>query len=158
MGPESLRLKPGDEWPFRLASRVEEWYTINMDYAHDGNTVHLVVYHIIWCPERLRTVLVGPLRTRLEQISHEVAAEHDWTVIELAIQPDHLHLYIRATPGTAPSDSPRLITGRNSRYLRDEFPHRKRLPSLWTRRYLLSTAGHVSQETMRNYSERQSRM
>jgi putative transposase len=129
-----------------------------MDYAHAGHNVHLMVYHIMWCPKRRRTALVGPIHTRLEQIVRAVAAGHDWTVIELAIQPDHVHLFIRANPRTLPSDIPRLITGRNSRYLRDEFPQLKRLPSLWTRRYLLSTAGHVSQETMRHYSERQSGM
>jgi putative transposase len=89
-----------------------------MDYAHDGHTVHLVVYHIIWCPKRRSTVLVGPIRTRLEQIVREVAAEHEWTVIELAVQPDHVHLFIRANPRTLPSDIPRLIKGCSSHYLR----------------------------------------
>ena len=71
-----------------------------MDYAHEGHNVHLVVYQFIWCPKRRRKVLVGPLRTRLEQIVREVAAEHEWTVIELAMQPDHVHLFIRANPRT----------------------------------------------------------
>ena len=121
------------------------------------HTVHLVVYHLIWCPKRRRKVLVGPIRTRLEQIAREVAVEHAWTVIELAIQPDHVHLFIRANPRMLPADIPRLIKGRSSRYLRDEFPHLKRLPSLWTRSFFLSTAHTVSQETIRKYSERQSR-
>jgi putative transposase len=47
----------------------------------------------------------------LEQIVREVAAEHEWTVIELAIQPDHVYLFIRANPRTLPSDIPRLIKG-----------------------------------------------
>jgi putative transposase len=128
-----------------------------MDYAHEGHNVHLVVYHIIWCPKRRSKVLVGPIRNRLEQIVRGVAAEHEWTVIELAIQPDHVHLFIRANPYTLPSDIPRLIKRRSSRYLRDEFSHLKRLPSLWTRSFFLSTAGNVSQETIRKYIERQSR-
>jgi putative transposase len=69
-------------------------------------------------------VLIDPIRTRLEKIVREVATDHDGTVIALAIQPDHVHMVIRATPGTAPSDCPLLSTGRNSRDLRDEFPHR----------------------------------
>jgi REP-associated tyrosine transposase len=93
----------------------------------------------------------------LEQIAREVAVKHAWTVIELAIQPDHVHLFIRANPRMLSADIPRLIKGRSSRYLRDEFPHLERLPSLWTRRFFLSTAGNVSQETIRTYIERQSR-
>jgi putative transposase len=123
----------------------------------ERHNVHLVVYHIIWCPKRRRKVLVGPIRTRLEQIVHEVAAEHDWTVLELAIQPDHVHLFVRADPYTLPSDIPRLIKGRSSHDLRAEFPNLCKLPSLWTRSFFLSTAGNVSQETIRKYIERQSR-
>ena len=114
--------------------------------------------HLIWCPKRRRKALVGPLRTRLEPIVCEVAAEHEWTVIEVGIQPDHVHVFIRANPRTLPSDIPRVIKGRSSRYLRDELPQLRRLPSLWTRSCFLSTAGNVSQETIRNYIERQSKM
>jgi putative transposase len=128
-----------------------------MDYAHDGHNVHLVVYHLIWCPKRRRQVLVGPIRTRLEQIVREVAAEHDWTVIKLAIQPDHVHLVIRANPRTLPLDIPRLIKGRRSRFLREEFLHLRKAPSLWTRSFFLSMVSMVSQETIRKYIERQSK-
>jgi REP-associated tyrosine transposase len=128
-----------------------------MDYAHEGHNVHLVVYHIIWCPKRRRKVLVGPIRNRLEQIVREVAAENDWTVIELAIQPDQVHLFIRADPNTLPSDIPRRIKGRSAHHLRQEFPQLRKLPSMWTRSCFLSTAGNVSQETIRKYIERQSK-
>lgn len=128
-----------------------------MDYAHEGHTVHLVVYHIIWCPKRRRKVLVGPIRARLEQIVREVAVENDWAVIELAIQPDHVHLFIRADPNTLPSDIPRRIKGRSSHHLRQEFAQLRKLPSMWTRSFFLSTAGNVSQEPIRTYIERQSK-
>jgi putative transposase len=116
-----------------------------------------VVDHIIWCPKRRRKVLVGPVRARLEQLVRAVAEEHGWTVLELAIQPDHVHLFVRANPYTLPSDIPRLIKGRSSHDLRDELPHLWKLPSLWPRSFFLSTAGNVSQETIRKYIERQSK-
>src|SRR5262245_4894557 len=97
------------------------------------------------------------MRARLEQIIREVATEHDGTVNEVAIQPDHVQLFIRTNPYTLPSDIPRLIKGRTSQYLRDEFPRLRRLPSLWTRSFNLSTAGNVSQETSRKDIERQSK-
>jgi putative transposase len=128
-----------------------------MDYKHEEHTDHLVVYHIIWCPKRRRKVLVGPVHDRLKQIIGEVAAEHAWEIVRLAIQPDHVHVYIRANPYTLPSDIPRLIKGRSSHDLREEFPHLRKLPSLWTRSYLLSTAGRVSQQIIQQYIERQSK-
>ncbi len=128
-----------------------------MEYAHEGHHVHLVVSHIIWCPKRRRTVLVGPVRHRLEQLSNEVVAENGWQIIRLALQPDHVHLLIRSNPNTLPSDIPRRIKGRSSHDLREEFPHLRKLPSLWTRSFFLSTAGNVSQESIQQYIERQSK-
>jgi putative transposase len=126
-----------------------------MDYKHEQHCVHLVVYHIIWCPKRRRKVLVGPVAQRLKAIIDEVAQEHAWEIREWAIQPDHVHLFVRADPYTLPSDIPRLIKGRSSHHLRKEFPHLLKLPSLWTRSYFLSTAGNVRSEIIQKYIERQ---
>jgi putative transposase len=42
--------------------------------------------------------------------------------------------------------------------LRQEFPHLLRLPSLWTRSYFVSTAGHVSSHTIqRSIAEQRTR-
>ena len=128
-----------------------------MEYQHEQHTVHLVVYHIIWCPKRRRKVLQGKVAQRLEQIVHEVANENAWEVIQLAIQPDHVHLFLRANPYTLPTDIARLIKGRSSHVLREEFPHLMRMPSLWTRSTFYSTAGNVSAEIIEEYIERQSK-
>ena len=116
-----------------------------------------MVYHIIWCPKRRRKVLVGPVRDRLEQIIGGGAAENGWEIIRLAIQPDHVPLFIRAHPNTLPSDIPRRIKGRSSHLLREAFAHLLKLPSLWTRSCLLSTAGNVSQAIIQRYLERHSK-
>jgi putative transposase len=126
-----------------------------MEYAHEGHNVHLVVYHLIWCPKRRRKVLVGPVRSRLEQIIRQVATENGWEIIRLAIRPDHVHLFIRASPTTLPSDIPRRIKGRSSHLLREEFPQLRKLLSMWTRSFFLSTAGNVSQELIQRYIEKQ---
>ncbi len=127
-----------------------------MDYQHEQHSVHLVVYHLIWCPKRRRKVLVGPVRDRLRQIIEEVVAERGWEIIRLAIQPDHVHLFIRANPYTLPADIPRLIKARSAHDVREQFPHLRKLPSLWTRSYFISTAGNVSQQTIQRSIERQS--
>jgi len=128
-----------------------------MEYEHDNHNVHLIVYHIIFCPKRRQKILVGPIRERLQQITQEVATENKWKVIELAIQPDHVHLFIRSNPRILPTDIARLIKGRSAHVLREEYPFLKRLPSLWTRSTFYSTAGKVSSETIQGYIERQSK-
>jgi putative transposase len=140
-----------------LTAYVVSAIHINMEYIHEQHAVHLFVYHIIWCPKRRRKILTGKVAERLEQIIHQVAQEHRWEVLELAIQPEHVHLFLRANPYTLPTDIARLIKGRSSHVLREEFPALKRMPSLWTRSTFYSTAGNVSAETIEHYIERQSR-
>src|SRR2546427_2729615 len=73
-------------------------------YQHEQHTVHLIVYHIIWCPKSRRKVLLGDLAHRLELIIQEVAKEHTWEIIRVAVQPDHVHLFIRSNPSIMPTD------------------------------------------------------
>jgi putative transposase len=132
----------------------------NMDekYIHEQHAVHHILYHIIFCPKRRKKVLIGSVHDRLKQIIEDVATEKSWQVIEVAIQPDHVHLFIQSNPYTLPMDIARLIKGRSSHNLREEFAHLMRMPSLWTRSTFYSTAGFVSQDTIQAYIERQSKV
>ncbi|HLX41547.1 MAG TPA: IS200/IS605 family transposase [Ktedonobacteraceae bacterium] len=127
------------------------------NYIHEQHTVHHILYHIIFCPKRRRKVLIGPVSHRLKQLIEEVAQEQGWEIVELAIQPDHVHLFIQTNPYTLPTDIARLIKGHSSHELREEFPHLMRMPSLWTRSTFYSTAGFVSQDTIAKYIARQSK-
>lgn len=102
-------------------------------------------------------MLVGPVHARLQEIIQQVADEQGWGIVELAIQPDHVHLFVQTNPSTLPTDIVRRIKGRSSHLLREEFPHLLKLPSLWTRSAFSATAGFVSQDTIQNYIERQSK-
>src|SRR6266487_5349840 len=118
-----------------LTRYVASWYTIYMDetYIHEQHTVHHILYHIIFCPKRRRKVLVGPVHDRLKQIIEDVTQEQGWEIVELAIQPDHVHLFIQANPYTLPIDISRLIKDRKSTRLNSSHPSIMRMPSLWTR-------------------------
>jgi len=125
------------------------------EYKHDSHRVHLVLYHLIWCPKRRKAVLIGNVATRLEQILREVATSHDWDIEHLAIQPDHLHLFIRGNSIVPAHEMVRLLKGRSAHDLRKEFPLLRRLPSLWTRSYFCATAGNVSAQAIERYIEAQ---
>jgi putative transposase len=121
------------------------------EYRHTTTSVSLINYHLVWCPKRRRRVLVNAVQARLDAMIHEVAAELDCTVLALESIPDHLHLFISAPPTWAPQQLVRRIKGRSSRVLRQDFPHLRRLPSLWTRSYFVSTAGNVSSQAIHRY-------
>ncbi len=39
-----------------------------MEYQRDEHRVHLVVYHLIWCPKRRKKVLCGDVKTHCESL------------------------------------------------------------------------------------------
>jgi putative transposase len=127
-----------------------------MDYQRDEDRVHLIVYHLIWCPKRRKAILTGPLRERLVQLLQQKCLEKGWDLLELAVQPDHLHLFIRVWPSDSAAEVVKELKGFTSYHLRQEFkPLLSKLPSLWTRSYFAATAGHGSSETISAYIEAQ---
>ena len=82
--------------------------------------------------------------------------EKGWDILTLAIQPDHIHLFVRATPSDSAADVIKEVKGTTSFHLRREFPEiLTKLPSTWTRSYFSSTAGAVSAETIQKYIDAQ---
>jgi putative transposase len=122
-----------------------------MEYRRDEHRVHLVVYHLVWCPKRRKAVLGGRVGEDCARLIREVCQEYGWDVVRLAVMADHVHLFVRADPGTAAADVVRACKGRTSRLLRQAHPALLRLPSLWSRSYFTSTAGNVSQAVVDRY-------
>jgi putative transposase len=116
------------------------------------STVYNVCYHIIWCPKYRRKVLEGDVEIRLKELLHDKAEELEVEIEEMEVMPDHLHLFVNASPALAPHHIVQQFKGLTSRRLREEFPSLKsRLPSLWTRSYYMETIGHISEDTIRQY-------
>ncbi len=129
-----------------------------MDYQRDEHRVHLIVYHLIWCPKRRKAVLVGTVAQDCERLIRAKCEQRGWTILELAVQPDHIHLFVRVFPTHAASEVIKEVKGFTAHALRAQYPSLKRLPSLWTRSYFASTALHVSRETIQHYIEAQKGM
>jgi len=128
-----------------------------LDDQRDEHHMHLIVYHLIWCPKRRRKVLVNRIGQRCEDLIRQKCDEKGWTILELAVQPDHVHLFVRAWPSVSAAEVVKACKGLSAFVLRQEFAELHRLPSLWTRSYFASTAGNVSSETIQRYIEAQSR-
>jgi putative transposase len=136
---------------------VSSAYTIMpKGYTSSNTSVHFMNYHFVWCPKYRRKVITTDIELRLQEIIKDITRENGWEIIALETMPDHVHLFIKTDPTIAPNNVIAMIKGRSSRILRNEFPWlRKRLPTLWTRSYFVSTHGHVSSETIKKYVEDQ---
>ena len=127
-----------------------------MEYQRDEHRVHLIVYHLVWTPKRRKAVLTGAIGRDCRALIEATCTETGWEIIELAIQPDHVHLFVRVWPSVSAAEVVKAAcTGVTSYEVRKKYPTLLKLPSLWTRSYVAATAGNVSSETVKRYIEAQ---
>ena len=93
---------------------------------------------------------------RLAELLPHYVEQLEGEIIELVVQPDHVHLFASFPPTLSVAQIMHSLKGTSAYQLRKEFPHPKsRLPSLWTRSYYVGTAGHVSAATIQCYIDEQ---
>jgi REP-associated tyrosine transposase len=122
-----------------------------MEYQRDEHRVHLIVYHLVWCPKRRKPVFVGKIAEDCKVLIEAKCHGNGWQILELAIQPDHIHLFIQVWPTVSAAEVIKQCKGITSHELRRRYPQLRKLPSLWTRSYFASTAGNVSSDTIQRY-------
>lgn len=127
-----------------------------MEYKSNLNVVYSCKYHVVWCPKYRRKVLVGDVASRLKEIIKHVVEEKRAELLELEVMPDHVHLLVEVDPQFGIHKLIKLVKGRSSRLLRQEFlVLRKRLPTLWTNSYFVSTVGGAPLKVIKQYIENQ---
>lgn len=118
--------------------------------------VYNIGYHIIWCPKYRRKVLVNGIDERCKELLLEKSAENGWAIENMEVMPDHIHIFLKATPSDSIAHIVSQLKGYTSFKLREEFPLLKsKLPSMWTRSYYVETIGHISEQTISKYIEEQ---
>jgi putative transposase len=134
-------------------------YTILMSaltYKSNRNVYYSCKYHVVWCPTYRRKVLTEGIAERFKQIIAEVCQEHRSDLLSRAIMPDHVHLLVACDPQFGTHRLVRLMKGRSSRLLRQEFPALKRkLPTRWTTSSFVSTVGGAPLSVIQHYIEHQ---
>lgn len=127
-----------------------------MEYKSNHNVVYSCKYHVVWCPKYRRKVLVNGVDVRLKELIEEISNEFHIDIIEMEIMPDHVHLLMEVDPQFGVHKAVKLIKGRTSRILRQEFGWLcSRIPSLWTNSYFVSTVGGTPLSVIKQYIENQ---
>ena len=115
-------------------------------------------YHLIFCPKYRKACLTPSISTYLEKILNDLAKLKDSKILNLTIQPDHVHIFFECTPKIAPSMIVKTFKGISARYLLRDFPELKKQfyeGNLWSRSYFLASHGNCSSETIQKYIEDQ---
>ncbi len=128
----------------------------NKRWTTSNKAVYNLGYHIVWCPKYRRKLLINAVAIRLKELLYQKAQQLGFIIETCEIMPDHVHLFIKASPVDGPHFIVQQLKGYTSRILRQEFPYLKtRVPTLWTRSYYIESVGHISQDTIKRYIEDQ---
>ena len=127
-----------------------------LKYHSSNNIVYSCKYHVVFCPKYRRKVLVNGVDTRLKELVKSICEEIQVDVIEMEIMPDHVHLLLEVHPQFGIHKAVKLIKGRTSHVLRQEFKWlTTKLPCLWTNSYFVSTVGGAPLDIVKQYIESQ---
>lgn len=111
-----------------------------------------------WCPKYRYNALRKPsIKEDCEAILKQVAEEHSWEILELAVMPDHVHAIIRTHKPEHPSRILFHLKGRSAYELFKKHPNlRLRYPRghFWARGSFARNIG-VDIETERRYVRKQ---
>lgn len=128
----------------------------NKKYDKDDSVIYSCQYHVIFCPKYRRKVLVDEVKDRFCEIVYRLQKEYSYSVLELNVMPDHVHLLVSVNPKIGIYKVVCRIKGISSREIRKEFDNvRKRIPTLWTRSCFISSVGYETIETIKRYIENQ---
>ena len=130
-----------------------------MEYRSNNNVVYSCKYHVVFCPKHRRRVLVDGVDERFREIAQQVADEMRFDIIEMEVMPDHVHMLLEVDPQLGIHKAVKRIKGRTSHDLREEFPWlKRRIPSLWTNSYFVSTVGGAPLSIVKQYIENQKKV
>lgn len=129
---------------------------MNKEYRRTKTTVSMVNYHFVFCPRYRRKIfLIDGVEACFKELVTQICEHSDIDILAMECHVDHCHLFVNAPPNLSPADIMRLVKTNTSKHLRAEFPKLSGMPNMWTRSYFVSTAGDVSNETIRKYVEEQ---
>ena len=135
-----------------IKSADKEYKTVN-------HRVFSCQYHVIFGPKYRRRVLVNEVETRLKEVLLDTAAKKGFDILEMEVMPDHVHLLLDVDPEVGVVNAIKSLKSRSSHILRTEFPAlKKRIPTLWTRSYFVSSVGAVTLEVVKRYIEDQKKV
>ena len=125
-----------------------------LNIVFDRNCVYQTAYHVVWCPKYRKPVLTGTIPAFVQNQIQEICLKHDYRLLSLEIQPDHIHLFISFSPALSIATVVKILKGSVARKLFLEFPELKKQlwgGHVWSPSYYVGTAGNVSAETIRRY-------
>ena len=115
-------------------------------------------YRVIRVTKNLHKGFRGDIAERPRDLVRLICVAREVTTIRGAVSPDHIHMLVAAPPQLSPSKLVRVLKGRSSRLLQQEFPALRKPDCgqhLWARGYYCATVSAMDEQAIRECVENQ---
>ena len=115
-------------------------------------------YHFVFVPRYRKRVLTGKVKQKIEGMIKFACQINDWEIFELAIQQDHVHIYLGAAPKWSPSNIMKIIKGGTSNKIRELFPNLDEIywgATFWCDGFFVKSAGEIQDKVISEYVRKQ---
>ena len=111
-------------------------------------------YHLVWVPKYRYWILTGRVGQEVYTCIQVFSGQAGCEVVELNIQPDHVHALLMVPPKVSISDLMGILKGRTAIRVFKQFPYLKQKPywgnHFWAPGYCVDTVG-LDAEMIRRY-------
>ncbi len=102
-----------------------------------SSTPYTTAYQLFWLAKYRRRVLMGEAQKETTRLIAACCEQHGLTLLTMETEEDHMQVFVSAPPRFSSTMIANLL-GHSSRYLRERFPHLKKVcgkEHLWTQSY-----------------------
>lgn len=127
-----------------------------MKIVHSGHSVYRTEFHIVWVTKyRHRALNPAMFRKEAETAIRDIASRIVGVeLVELNVQPEHVHLVMVIPPRYAPAKVVEILKSQSAKVIRSKITWLDKIyydtASLWSVGYFISTIG-INEEMIRRY-------
>ena len=118
-------------------------------------------YHIVWVPKYRYRILTGAVANEVYRCIQIYCGRLNCEIVELNVQPDHVHLLVKVPPKRSISEVLGAVKGRTAIRIFKQFPKLRKKPywgnSFWAKGYGVDTVG-MDAEMVRKYVKYQEKL
>jgi len=118
------------------------------------HTIRHYQYHIVWVPKYRHRILTGAVGNDVGNCIRAFSHQKEVEIVELSIQPDHVHILAMVPPKVSISDYCSIVKGRTAIRVFNKYRDVKDKPywgnHFWTEGYCVDTVG-LDSKMIRKY-------
>jgi putative transposase len=91
-----------------------------------NHCIYNINYHIVFCPKYRHKVIRDQIEDAVKQTVQEICDTYGYSLIQMEVMPDHLHIFLSAPPTIAPTEIVRKIKSITANKVFATFPRLKK--------------------------------